>query len=102
MRFPCELSCLPRGISGHDHFFATFDKFRAAESLRPGEYVDEIASRAAAQNEQYLELMHTPSFPRTAAIAHEIGWKDDLETLRQEILKRGRPGRYRRREGGTR
>jgi adenosine deaminase len=77
------------GVSGHDHFFATFDKFQEAYSLRPGEYVDEIVSRAAAQNEQYLELMHTPSFARTAAIAREIGWKDDLALLRKEILNRG-------------
>jgi adenosine deaminase len=32
-------------------------------------------SRAASQNEQYLELMHTPAFDRTAAIAHELGWR---------------------------
>jgi adenosine deaminase len=77
------------GISGHDHFFATFGKFQEAYSLHLGEYVDEIASRAAAQNEQYLELMHTPSFARTASIAHDIGWKDDLATLREQILKPG-------------
>ena len=48
------------GDSGHDHFFATFDHFGGlAESHKP-EWVDEIAERAAAQNEQYLELMETP------------------------------------------
>ena len=48
------------GDSGHDHFFATFDHFGGlAESHKP-EWVDEIAERAAAQNEQYLELMDTP------------------------------------------
>ncbi|HEY2119544.1 MAG TPA: hypothetical protein VGH37_10205 [Candidatus Acidoferrum sp.] len=77
------------GISGHDHFFSTFEKFQEAYFLRLGEYVDEVASRAAAQNEQYLELMHTPSYAHTAAIAHEIGWKDDLAALREQILKRG-------------
>lgn len=46
--------------SGHDHFFATFDHFGGlAESHKP-EWVDEVATRAAAQNEQYLELMNTP------------------------------------------
>jgi adenosine deaminase len=77
------------GISGHNHFFATFAKFQEAYSLRLGENVDEIASRAANQNEQYLELMHTPSFAQTSGIAHEIGWKDDLTVLRDEILKHG-------------
>ena len=48
------------GDSGHDHFFATFDRFSGlAESHKP-EWVDEVAARAAAQNEQYLELMDTP------------------------------------------
>jgi adenosine deaminase len=48
------------GESGHDHFFASFDRFLGlAESHKP-DWVDEVAARAAAQNEQYLELMDTP------------------------------------------
>ncbi|HEX4581386.1 MAG TPA: adenosine deaminase [Acidobacteriaceae bacterium] len=48
------------GESGHDHFFSAFDRFLGlAESHKP-EWVDEIAERAAAQNEEYLELMDTP------------------------------------------
>jgi adenosine deaminase len=48
------------GDSGHDHFFATFDHFLGlSESHKPG-WVDEVAARAAEQNEQYLELMDTP------------------------------------------
>ncbi len=77
------------GVTGHDHFFSTFAKFQEASFTHMGEYVDEVATRAAVQNEQYLELMHTPSFNHTATIAHEIGWRDDLASLRQEILKRG-------------
>ncbi len=76
------------GVTGHDHFFSTFAKFQEVSFIHMGEYLDEVASRAAAQNEQYLELMHTPSFNRTAVIAHEIGWHDDLGVFRQEILKR--------------
>src|SRR5205814_5798783 len=44
---------------------------------------------AAAQNEQYLELMHTPDFSHTAAIAREIGWHDDFNQLRDELLAHG-------------
>ncbi len=77
------------GVTGHDHFFSTFAKFQEASFFHLGGYVAEVASRAAEQNEQYLELMHTPSFNKTAMIAHEIGWHDDLAFLRQEILKRG-------------
>src|SRR3974390_2452827 len=60
------------GITAHDHFFSTFPKFQEAYFFHLGGYVDEVASRAASQNEQYLELMHTPDFNHAAAIAHEI------------------------------
>jgi adenosine deaminase len=45
--------------SGHDHFFATFKKFDAVSKLHRGEWLDEVATRAASQNEQYLEIMET-------------------------------------------
>jgi adenosine deaminase len=48
------------GDSGHDHFFATFDHFGGLAKSHKPEWVDEVAARAAAQNEQYLELMDTP------------------------------------------
>jgi adenosine deaminase len=51
--------------------------------------VDELARRAAAQNEQYLELMETPDFNHTAATAKEVGWREDLSALREELLARG-------------
>jgi adenosine deaminase len=48
------------GDSGHDHFFASFGLFSGLPESHKPEWVDEIAARAAAQNEQYLELMDTP------------------------------------------
>src|SRR5882757_9543264 len=54
------------GVSGHDHFFDSFAKFDATSLRHSGEWLDEIAARAASQNEQYLELMETPDFIRTA------------------------------------
>jgi adenosine deaminase len=95
------------GISGHDHFFDTFGKFydalfgdNAASHRHSGEWLDEVAARAASQNEQYLELMETPDFTHTAQIAKEIGWRgvraplgasqnEDLSQLRTELLARG-------------
>src|SRR2546429_5343627 len=50
------------GVTGHDHFFDAFSKFGGTDHRHLGEWIDEIATRAAAQNEQYLELMHTPDF----------------------------------------
>jgi adenosine deaminase len=77
------------GTTGHDRFFDTFDKFFLANSHHAGERLDEIASRAAAQNEQYLEIMETPDFSHTIQIAREIGWRDDLAQLRDALLARG-------------
>jgi adenosine deaminase len=64
------------GISGHDQFFATFARFAGISKSHMGEWLDEVATRAADQNEQYLEIMQTPStaigdaIRRTAA----LGW----------------------------
>jgi adenosine deaminase len=77
------------GITGHDHFFGTFDKFGGIGHRHLGEWLDEIATRAAAQNEQYLELMETPDFRHTAALAQEIGWHDDFAQMRDSLLARG-------------
>ena len=78
------------GFSGHDQFFSTFGRFygQVSES-HAGEWLDEVASRAATQNEQYLELMDTPDFGHAARIAYEIGWKDVLGQLREALLARG-------------
>src|SRR6266436_634945 len=77
------------GVTGHDHFFDAFSKFGGTDHRHLGEWIDEVATRAAAQNEQYLELMHTPDFSHTAAIAREIGWRDDFNQLRDELLAHG-------------
>src|SRR5258708_26880108 len=77
------------GVTGHDHFFDTFSKFGGTDHRHLGEWIDEVATRAAAQNEQYLELMHTPDFSHTAAIAKEIGWRDDFSQLRDELMAHG-------------
>ncbi len=74
------------GFSGHDQFFATFDRFKGLSKRHTGEWVDEVASRAAAQNQQYLELMQTPPFTHAAQIAHEMGWNPELARFRQALL----------------
>jgi adenosine deaminase len=84
------------GFSGHDQFFATFARFTLVSDnhaegwqAHAGEWLDEVASRAADQNEQYVELMETPEFGHATQIAHEIGWKDDMSQLRHALLDRG-------------
>lgn len=77
------------GYSGHDQFFATFDRFGGLDKSHIGEWLDEITRRSDAENNQYLELMHTPSFGHAARIAHEIGWHADFAQMRQALVDRG-------------
>ena len=77
------------GLSGHDHFFDTFDKFIAATYGKTGEMLAETADRAASQHEIYQELMHAPAFPETMALANSSGWDDDLSRQRAKLLAHG-------------
>jgi adenosine deaminase len=85
------------GVTGHDQFFATFDRFSGLGSFM-GAWLDEVATRAAAQNEQYLEIMTTPPFSHAAGLGYQIGWPadaaqsvsvDELAALRTALLAAG-------------
>jgi adenosine deaminase len=60
------------GFSGHDQFFATFGRFGWTSKTHSGEWIDEVASRAAAQNQQYTELMLTPTFTNATTLSKAI------------------------------
>jgi adenosine deaminase len=96
------------GISGHNHFFATFGRFSGIDKSHTGEWLDEVASRAAVQNEQYLEIMETPIFTDAAKLGYAIPWpstpadpamnrsgnatgtsREDLSKLRDALLAAG-------------
>jgi hypothetical protein len=63
-----------------------FNHFAAAGDPRlVGEWVDEVASRAAAQNEQYLEIMYTPNYMSAAPIHVQT----DFARLRRQLLDAG-------------
>ncbi len=85
------------GINGHDQFFSTFARFSGLKGSK-GEWLDEVATRAAAQNEQYLEIMSTPSSAHAVAAAEKIGlpagindsnYKAALAKVRDELLANG-------------
>jgi adenosine deaminase len=77
------------GWSGHDQFFSTFDHFGGTGKNHTGEWIDEVVTRAAAQNEQYVELMETPPFSNAAGLAYKLGWDANLAEYRQKLLDAG-------------
>ncbi len=64
------------GTSGHDQFFATFARFGSVEKSHVAEWLDEVATRSAAQNGQYLEIMQTPVFSASAKLGYQLGWPE--------------------------
>jgi adenosine deaminase len=81
----------PEEESGHDHFFATFEKFGPAMEKHTGEALAEVASRAAADHLQYVEAMHTADGAQAAILGSKIGWDDDFGRLRDKLLAGGMP-----------
>jgi len=75
--------------SGHDHFFGTFDKFEPAFDRHYGDAIAEIASRAATDRLQYVELMHTADVMESATLGAKVGWDDDFGKLRDKLLAAG-------------
>ena len=77
------------GVTGHDHFFGAFTKFGGTDPSHTGEWLDEVAGRAASQNTQYLELMATPTWNRLNTITKDMSYSGDLAALRAELLANG-------------
>jgi adenosine deaminase len=75
--------------SGHDHFFATFEKFGPALEKHHGEALAEVASRAAADHLQYVEAMDTADGRQAAILGTKIEWDDDFMKLRDKLLAGG-------------
>ena len=63
-------------------------KFRGVNHLL-GEWLDEIATRAASQNEQYLEIMHTPGRFRGRRNGEKVGYHADFAQYRKLMLDAG-------------
>src|SRR5580692_6264069 len=79
----------PGEESGHDHFFATFDKFSLATHNHTGDAIAEAAARAAEDHLQYLELMHTADSVQSGQLGAKLGWDDDFARIRDKLLAGG-------------
>lgn len=78
----------PANISGHDQFFATFDRFRPAPH-RQADMLAEAQARAADGHVLYLELMHTAGGVAAWDLAARAGWRDDFGAMRDTLLALG-------------
>jgi adenosine deaminase len=77
------------GETGHDHFFGAFKKFGGIDPRHTGAWLNEVVTRAADQNEQYLELMTTPTWHRLETITDGMAWSENFGALREELLAKG-------------
>ena len=79
----------PGDESGHDHFFATFDKFVLVSQGHTAEAVATVISRAAKEGVQYVEFMDTADGMASAQLGMKLGWQDDFAAMREKLLAGG-------------
>lgn len=77
------------GETGHDHFFGAFKKFGGIDPRHTGAWLDEVVTRAANQNEQYLELMIAPTWHRLDTVTDGMAWSEDFAAMREQLLAKG-------------
>jgi len=81
---------VPRaGLSGHDQFFGTFDRFGEAWDRRTGDVLADVIAQAAAENVSYVELMFGLDRGAASALGARVGWDDDLGRLHERLLAEG-------------
>ena len=78
----------PDTEAGRDHFFASFGKFHPVTQAHIGDFLAEVVARAAAQNEQYLELMVEVLQP-AMDLSKSIAWTGDFDRAREALLAGG-------------
>lgn len=79
----------PGDESGHDHFFATFDKFGILPETHRAEAIASAANRATREHVQYVEFMITADGNASAQLGMKLGWNDDLARMRDSLLGGG-------------
>ena len=72
--------------SGHDHFFASFDKFLAIVTDYRAQLLAEVVQRAADQNEYYMEIMDIPDDAKSLSFAPMHFKLQNMEEHRNRLL----------------
>ena len=88
----------PGDESGHDHFFAAFDKFGLASHTHVAEAIAASTNRAGMDHLQYVEFMHTADAGAAAQLAGKVlevdfgtGLRQNARRLAERRHKRRRP-----------
>ena len=84
---PTAIACL--GTCVVPFLLSPFKKFGVIDPQHTGAWLDEVVGRAADQNEQYLELMITPTWNRLDTSTEGMSWSEDFNALREELLAKG-------------
>ena len=75
--------------SGHDHFFAAFDKFGLAAHNHVHESLAAAMNRAGRDRLQYVEFMHTADGGKARELGLKVGWDSDFAKLREKLIAAG-------------
>ncbi len=75
--------------SGHDHFFASFEKFGLASHTHVAEAIASATNRAGMDHLQYVEFMHTADSGAAAKLAGKVEWTPDYAKMRDLLLSAG-------------
>ncbi|MGA8619563.1 MAG: adenosine deaminase [Candidatus Sulfotelmatobacter sp.] len=79
----------PGDESGHDHFFAAFDKFALASHTHVPEAIAAATNRAGLDHLQYVEFMHTADGVAAAQLSAKLDWNPDFSKMRDALLAAG-------------
>jgi adenosine deaminase len=79
----------PGDESGHDHFFAAFEKFGLASHTHVAGAIAAATNRAGMDHLQYVEFMHTADSGGAAKLAAKLDWSSDFAKMRQALLDAG-------------
>ncbi len=79
----------PGDESGHDHFFAAFDKFGLASHTHVAGAIAAATNRAGMDHLQYVEFMHTADGGAAKQLAGKVEWNPDFAKMRDALLNAG-------------
>lgn len=74
--------------SGHDHFFATFDRFETLSEKHQGDMLAEALSHAASDHVHYVEFMISPALTEMihAGVGMKLQSEADFDAFDQKLM----------------